>query len=183
MKKRILACLLALVMLIGVLPVMALADGGAATYYVNAFKGSDTNNGSQQSPFRTVEKAAQSASSGDTICLGEGNYTLYGISSVNTTKGKNLTFVGQGADKTSWNIGAEVLNPAYFGTEYNGDYRSCVPARPIILALSAQTILLSKIVPSKVRPSTGATPPQHSRTPHSTVPPVITRFGLTVRPR
>ena len=122
MKKRILACLLALVMLIGVLPVMALADGGAATYYVNAFKGSDTNNGSQQSPFRTVEKAAQSANSGDTICLGEGNYTLYGIPSVNTTQGKNLTFVGQGADKTSWNIGAVVPEPANFGTEYNGDY-------------------------------------------------------------
>ena len=122
MKKRILACLLALVMLIGVLPVMALADGGTATYYVDAFNGSDTNDGSQQSPFRTVEKAAQSASSGDTICLGEGNYTLYGIDSKNTTKGKDLTFVGQGADKTSWNIGAEVPDPDKYGTEYNGDY-------------------------------------------------------------
>ena len=122
MKKRILACLLALVMLIGVLPVMALADGGTATYYVDAFKGSDTNNGSQQSPFQTVEKAARSASSGDTICLGEGNYTLYDIDSTNTTKGKNLTFVGQGADKTSWNIGAKVPDPDKYGTEYNGDY-------------------------------------------------------------
>ena len=122
MKKRILACLLALVMLIGVLPVMALAEDRAATYYVDAFNGADTNDGSQQSPFQTVEKAAQSASSGDTICLGEGNYTLYGISSANTTKGKDLTFVGQGVDKTSWNIGAEVPDPANFGTEYNGDY-------------------------------------------------------------
>lgn len=26
------------------------------------------------------------------------------------------------ADKTAWNIGAEVPNPDYFGTEYNGDY-------------------------------------------------------------
>ena len=122
MKKRILSCLLALVMLISVLPVMALADGGTATYYVDAVNGFDTNDGSQQSPFQTVEKAAQSASSGDTICLGEGNYTLYGIPSAKTTKGKNLTFVGQGADKTSWNIGAEVPDPAHFGTEYNGDY-------------------------------------------------------------
>ena len=122
MKKRIFACLLALVMLIGVLPVMALADGGTVTYYVDAFNGSDTNDGSQQSPFLTVKKAAQSASSGDTICLGEGNYTLYGIDSTNTTKGKNLTFVGQGADKTSWNIGAKVPDPDKYGTEYNGDY-------------------------------------------------------------
>lgn len=38
------------------------------------------------------------------------------------TKGKDLTFVGQGADKTGWNIGAEVPDPANYGTEYNGDY-------------------------------------------------------------
>lgn len=30
--------------------------------------------------------------------------------------------MGQGADKTGWNIGAEVPDPANFGTEYNGDY-------------------------------------------------------------
>ena len=38
------------------------------------------------------------------------------------TKGKDLTFVGQGPDKTAWNIGAMVPDPANFGTEYNGDY-------------------------------------------------------------
>ena len=54
--------------------------------------------------------------------LGEGNYTLYGVSSEKTTKTKDLTFIGQGADKTGWNIGAEVPDPANFGTEYNGDY-------------------------------------------------------------
>lgn len=30
--------------------------------------------------------------------------------------------MGQGTDKTAWNIGAEVPNPDNFGTEYNGDY-------------------------------------------------------------
>lgn len=30
--------------------------------------------------------------------------------------------MGQGTDKTFWNIGAEVPNPEYYGTEYNGDY-------------------------------------------------------------
>ncbi|MDY3053949.1 MAG: InlB B-repeat-containing protein, partial [Collinsella bouchesdurhonensis] len=44
------------------------------------------------------------------------------VSSEGSTKGKNLTFVGQGTDKTAWNIGAEVPNPDNFGTEYNGDY-------------------------------------------------------------
>ncbi|MGL0833777.1 InlB B-repeat-containing protein [Faecalibacterium duncaniae] len=66
--------------------------------------------------------AVREAESDDTIELGEGNYTLYKISSEGMTKGKNLTFVGQGPDKTAWNIGAEVPDPANFGTEYNGDY-------------------------------------------------------------
>ena len=38
------------------------------------------------------------------------------------TKGKDLTFEGLGTDKTAWNIGAEVPDPANYGTEYNGDY-------------------------------------------------------------
>ena len=38
----------------------------------------------------------EKAESGDTILLGEGNYTLYGISSDGTTKDKDLTFVGLG---------------------------------------------------------------------------------------
>ena len=61
------------------------------------------------------------AKSGDTIKLGEGNYTLYGVSSTGHTKGKDLTFEGAGADKTSWRIGREVPNPDY-GGERNGDY-------------------------------------------------------------
>ena len=62
--------------------------------------------------------------------VGEGNYTLYNVDGTGTTgdttgrttKGKNLTFVGQGTDKTGWNIGAEVPDPDKLGTEYNGDY-------------------------------------------------------------
>lgn len=66
--------------------------------------------------------AVAEAQSDDTIKLGEGNYTLYGVNSVGHTKGKDLTFVGQGTDKTAWNIGALVPDPANYGTEYNGDY-------------------------------------------------------------
>ena len=72
--------------------------------------------------YTDLATAVAEAQSGDTIKLGEGNYTLYGVSSVGHTKGKDLTFVGLGADKTAWNIGAEVPNPDNFGTEYNGDY-------------------------------------------------------------
>ncbi len=119
MKKRILACLLALVMLIGVLPVMALAEDSSAALSVPAGKAII---GSTGTVYDTLDKAVKAAISGDTIYLGKGNYTLYGVNSTGTTKGKDLTFVGQGVDTTSWNIGAEVPDPDKYGTEYNGDY-------------------------------------------------------------
>ena len=72
--------------------------------------------------YTDLATATAEAQSGDTIKLGEGNYTLYGVSSTGHTKGKDLTFEGLSADKTAWNIGAEVPNPDNFGTEYNGDY-------------------------------------------------------------
>lgn len=72
--------------------------------------------------YEDLATAVAEASSGDTIKLGSGNYTLYGVSSDGHTKGKDLTFEGEGADKTAWNIGAEVPNPDNYGTEYNGDY-------------------------------------------------------------
>ena len=72
--------------------------------------------------YTDIAVATEQAESGDTLMLGEGNYTLCGKSSEGLTKGKDLTFVGLGADKTAWNIGAEVPNPDNYGTEYNGDY-------------------------------------------------------------
>ena len=67
------------------------------------------------------------ANSGDTIRLAEGNYTLYNTSINGTpikeyTKGKDLTFIGAGPEKTKWGIGATVPDPNNFGTEYNSDY-------------------------------------------------------------
>ena len=112
-QNRFLAALLAVAMMLQMLPMLAFAEGADA----HAVK-IDGKEGS----YAKLVDAVKAASSGDTIILGEGNYTLYGIKSDDTTKGKNLTFVGQGTDKTFWNIGAEVPNPEYYGTEYNGDY-------------------------------------------------------------
>lgn len=112
-QNRFFAALLAVAMMLQMLPMLAFADN--ATYV--AWNKDKKNKG-----YTTLKEAVKAASSGDTIILGEGNYTLYGIESDDTTKGKNLTFVGQGTDKTFWNIGAEVPNPEYYGTEYNGDY-------------------------------------------------------------
>ena len=72
--------------------------------------------------YTDLATATAEAQSGDTIKLGEGNYTLYGVNSAGHTKGKDLTFEGLGADKTAWNIGALVPDPANYGTEYNSDY-------------------------------------------------------------
>lgn len=113
-QNRFLAALLAVAMMLQMLPMLAFADDAADAYAVKI----DGKEGS----YAKLEDAVRAASSGDTIILGEGNYTLYKISSEGMTKGKNLTFVGQGPDKTAWNIGAEVPNPEYYGTEYNGDY-------------------------------------------------------------
>lgn len=113
-QNRFLAALLAVAMMLQMLPMLAFADDAADAYAVKI----DGKEGS----YAKLVDAVKAASSGDTIILGEGNYTLYGISSVDTTKGKNLTFVGQGPDKTAWNIGDKVPDPSKFGTEYNGDY-------------------------------------------------------------
>lgn len=121
MKKRIFAALLCVIMLFGMLPITALA-AEPKTIYVDATEGNDKNNGSKDLPYATVEKAVTEAESGDTIQLGKGNYTLYGVSSTGHTKGKDLTFVGLGADKTTWNIGTPTdPAPANF-LELNSDY-------------------------------------------------------------
>ena len=118
--KKTLAIMLALIMVLALVPTVAFAAGN--TIYVDATNGVDTNDGSKDNPYKTVEAAAKAAAKDDTIMLGEGKYTLYGVSSDDTTKGKNLTFVGQGVEKTTWIIGAEVPDPNKSGTEYNSDY-------------------------------------------------------------
>lgn len=121
-QNRILAALLAVAMMFQMLPMMAFAAEDKPLEKGQAKIGDTVYN--------SVMEAVKAAGSDATIELGEGNYTLYNVdgtgtnsgTTTGTTKGKNLTFVGQGTDKTAWNIGAEVPDPANFGTEYNGDY-------------------------------------------------------------
>ena len=113
-QNRFLAALLAVAMMLQMLPMLAFAEDALGTGKVR--------NKRTGTIYTSLKVAVQEAQSGDTIELGEGNYTLYKIDSTKTTKGKNLTFVGQGPDKTAWNIGDKVPDPAHYGTEYNGDY-------------------------------------------------------------
>lgn len=113
-QNRFLAALLAVAMMLQMLPMLAFADDAPGT--------GEVLNKRTGTIYTSLKDAVIAAQSDDTIELGEGNYTLYKISSEGMTKGKNLTFVGQGPDKTAWNIGALVPDPKNYGTEYNGDY-------------------------------------------------------------
>lgn len=112
-QNRILAALLAVAMMFQMLPLMVFADDGAAS--------SDVKIKGKEGTYTSLKEAVEKAESGDTILLGEGKYSLYGIPSTGMTRDKDLTFVGQGTDKTVWAIGADVPDPNKTG-EYNGDY-------------------------------------------------------------
>ena len=112
--NRILAALLAAAMMVQMLPLMVFADDGAAS--------SDVKIEGKEGTYTSLKEAVEKAESGDTIQLGEGNYTLYDIPSDDTTKNKDLTFVGLGPDKTAWNIGAKVLDSGECDTTYKDDF-------------------------------------------------------------
>lgn len=115
-QNRFFAALLAVAMMLQMLPMLAFADDAAGTEV--AWNENKNNKG-----YPSLEAAVIDADSGDTIILGAGNYTLHNkLKDNQKPKGKNLTFVGQGSDKTTWYIGAKVPDPNLFGTEYNGDY-------------------------------------------------------------
>lgn len=114
-QNRILAALLAVVMMFQMLPMMAFADEGAGSEGAP----SDVTLMSTGTSYSHLEDAVKDAQDTDTIKLGEGNYTLYGTE---VTAGKDLTFVGLGPDKTAWNIGAKVLNSGECDTTYKDDF-------------------------------------------------------------
>lgn len=118
-QNRFLAALLAVAMMLQMLPMLAFADD--APGIEETYVAWNENQGHKGYP--SLEAAVENASSDDTITLGAGSYTLYKkIKDNQKPKGKNLTFVGQGSDKTTWYIGAEVPDPNLLGTEHNGDY-------------------------------------------------------------
>ena len=96
--------------------------GGVCTpAFADGTTGSITNDRTK-AVYNDLATATADAQSGDTILLGEGEYTLYGVPSDGHTTGKKLTFVGSGTNKTTWQIGPKVPDPSKKGTEYNSDY-------------------------------------------------------------
>lgn len=128
--KEVLSYLLALVLVFSITP-SVFADGTGKTIYVDAKNGNDMQEDvgtTAEKAYRSIGEAVKVAKSGDTIKLAEGNYSLYDVCGKNGTsnseeytKKKNLTFEGQGVDKTNWYIGANPT-PEGFNGEYDGDY-------------------------------------------------------------
>lgn len=113
-QNRFLAALLAVAMMLQMLPMLAFADGTTGTEV--AWNENKNNKG-----YPSLEAAVIDADSGDTIILGEGEYELYGNIKESEKKllGKKLTFVGQGADKTIWNIRYKYDNPSGEDCDYD----------------------------------------------------------------
>ena len=112
-RKQWIAMLLMLAMLMTALPLAAFAEEVPEPGKARI----------GETEYDSLEEAVHASSSGDTIVLGAAHYSLYGLPNINAhTTGKDLTFVGQGTDKTFWGIGAKVPDPTKFGTEFNGDY-------------------------------------------------------------
>lgn len=116
-QNRFLAALLAVAMMLQMLPMLAFAEDAPGTGEPDVAWIGDTG-------YKSLEAAVKAAKKGETttIILGADNYTLYGIKSDDTTKGKDLTFEGKGPGVTTWQIGPKVPDPSKYGTEYNGDY-------------------------------------------------------------
>lgn len=77
-KNRVLAALLAAAMMFQMLPLMVFADDGAAS--------SDVKIKGKEGTYTSLKEAVEKAESGDTILLGEGDYSLRAELSRSTPK-------------------------------------------------------------------------------------------------
>lgn len=110
-QNRFLAALLAVAMMLQMLPMLAFADGTTGTGEYVAWIGDQG--------YTSLVDAVKVAPNGATITLGEGEYKLYKDISEGTLRGKELTFVGKGADKTIWNIGYSIEQPKAEDCDYD----------------------------------------------------------------
>lgn len=110
-QNRFLAALLAVAMMLQMLPMLAFADGTTGTGEYVAWIGDQG--------YTSLVDAVKVAPNGATITLGEGEYKLYKDIPEGTLRGKELTFVGKGADKTIWNIGYAIDQPKAEDCDYD----------------------------------------------------------------
>ena len=111
-QNRFLAALLAVAMMLQMLPMLAFAEDATGTG--ETYKAWIGDKG-----YPSLEAAVRAAGDVATITLGEGEYELYNNISEGTLAGKNLTFVGQGADRTTWNIRYKYDKPSGEDCDYD----------------------------------------------------------------
>ena len=87
----------------------------ASIYYVNATTGNDSNSGTINSPWQTVQKCADSAPSGSTCSIAAGVYRETVI-----VRNDNVTF--QGAGTATIISGAEEIAPSAWQANADGTY-------------------------------------------------------------
>ncbi len=104
------------------------------SYYVDSISGSDGNSGLQSSPWRTIQKAMNSATAGSTVNIKGGTYHERLALNVSGTAGNYITFQPAGYDGTGCgaSIAANgyvtcsgdqvILDYAYLGTVTGSDY-------------------------------------------------------------
>ena len=107
-QNRFLAALLAVAMMLQMLPMLAFAE--------DALGIGEVRNKRTGTKYTSLETAVKEADSGDTIKLGEG---VYSLGDTHKVTDKSLTFVGAGADRTTWKIQAP---QAPYGADGYCDY-------------------------------------------------------------
>jgi len=76
---------------------------GKNTTYVVAPSGADTNDGSAERPFATIQKGAEVAGAGDTVLVKAGDYAGFNVEDKNGTEGAPIAFRGE--------PGAKIVRP------------------------------------------------------------------------
>ncbi len=108
--KKTLALILTFIMVLALVPSVAFAEE-PEKIYVDANKGDDDQEGvgtTSEKAYKSLDKAMDAAGKEATIYLAAGTYCGNSAKPSEEGKGagKNLTFVGAGSDKTTWQIRA-----------------------------------------------------------------------------
>ena len=114
--KKTLALILTFIMVLALVPSVAFAEE-PEKIYVDANKGDDDQEGvgtTSEKAYKSLDEAMKAAGQEATIYLAAGTYCGNSAkpSQTGNGAGKNLTFVGAGSDKTTWQIRAMENNPS-----------------------------------------------------------------------
>ena len=107
------------------------ASAHAATYYV-ATQGNDSNPGTQDAPWRTIQKAANAANAGDTVNVGPGTY----VERVNMRQ-SGITFIGSG-NKESIIDGSTPTSG--WTSDGNGVWKTTSIGKPYAMTVEGKTV-------------------------------------------